>query len=196
MIRLSAHWITWGLLCQKYVSRAMISNCIPQILRDIITYPCLNTYFWHTNPHIQLELFPTNMHNVFFHDLFCCDYTFTFLGFLVINFLYSSNLLRWQWGNCVIASLRWVMHICVGNLIIIGSDNGLLLGWHQAIIWTDARILFFWTPRNKHQWNFNQNAYNLIQENPFKMSSGKWQPFCPNNLWTSVPEAWISSYIP
>ena len=33
------------------------------------------------------------------------------------------------------------MHICVGNLTIIGSDNGLLPGQRQAIIWTNAGIL-------------------------------------------------------
>ena len=32
-------------------------------------------------------------------------------------------------------------HICVGNLTIIGSDNGLLPGRHQAIIWTNGGIL-------------------------------------------------------
>ena len=32
-------------------------------------------------------------------------------------------------------------HICVGNLTIIGSDNGLSPGWRQAIIWTNAGIL-------------------------------------------------------
>ena len=30
---------------------------------------------------------------------------------------------------------------CVGNLTIIGSDNGLSPGRHQAIIWTNAGIL-------------------------------------------------------
>ena len=33
-----------------------------------------------------------------------------------------------------------VTHICVGKLTIIGSDNGLSLGRHQAIIWTNAGI--------------------------------------------------------
>ena len=33
------------------------------------------------------------------------------------------------------------MHICVGILTIIGSDNGLLPGRHQASIWTNAGIL-------------------------------------------------------
>ena len=34
-----------------------------------------------------------------------------------------------------------VTHICVGNLTISGSDNGLLSGRRQAIIWTNAGIL-------------------------------------------------------
>ena len=34
-----------------------------------------------------------------------------------------------------------MMHICVGNLTIIASDNGLSPGQCQAIIWTDAGIL-------------------------------------------------------
>ena len=32
-------------------------------------------------------------------------------------------------------------HICVGNLTIIGSDNGLSPGRRQAITWTNAGIL-------------------------------------------------------
>ena len=36
-------------------------------------------------------------------------------------------------------------HTCVGNLAIIGSDNGLSPGWHQAIILTNAEILIFRT---------------------------------------------------
>ena len=32
-------------------------------------------------------------------------------------------------------------HVCVSKLTIIGSDNGLLPGWRQAIIWTNAGIL-------------------------------------------------------
>ena len=34
------------------------------------------------------------------------------------------------------------MHICISKLTIIGSDNGLSPGRHQAIIWTNAGILF------------------------------------------------------
>ena len=34
-----------------------------------------------------------------------------------------------------------VTHICVSKLTIIGSDNGLSPGRHEAIIWTNAGIL-------------------------------------------------------
>ena len=34
-----------------------------------------------------------------------------------------------------------VTHICVGNLTIIGPDNGLSPGRRQAIIWTNVGIL-------------------------------------------------------
>ena len=39
--------------------------------------------------------------------------------------------------------IHWglVMHICISKLATIGSDNGFSPGWHQAIIWADARIL-------------------------------------------------------
>ena len=33
------------------------------------------------------------------------------------------------------------MQICIGKLAIIGSDNGLLAGRRQAIIWTNAGML-------------------------------------------------------
>ena len=33
------------------------------------------------------------------------------------------------------------MHICVGKLTIIVSDDGLSPGWHQGIIWTNAGML-------------------------------------------------------
>ena len=36
-----------------------------------------------------------------------------------------------------------VTHICISTTTITGSDNGLLPGWCQAIIWTNAGIL--WT---------------------------------------------------
>ena len=67
------------------------------------------------------------------------------------------------------------MHICVSELAIIGSDNGLsphrrqAIIWTndewQAIIWTHAEILWIGLLKNKFLWNFDQNFYNFILEN-------------------------------
>ena len=71
-----------------------------------------------------------------------------------------------------------VTHTCVGNLTIIGPDNGLSPGRHQAIIWTNPGTLM-----NKLQWNFNRYSNIFIQENAFEnvvceMASILPQPQC------------------
>ena len=43
--------------------------------------------------------------------------------------------------QCCLSSSLLLIHICIGNLTIIGSDNGLSPGRRQAIIWTNAGIL-------------------------------------------------------
>ena len=70
-----------------------------------------------------------------------------------------------------------VTHICVGNLTIIGSDNGLSPGRRQAIIWTNAGILLI------GPWGTNFSDILIgIQTFSFKkllvkMSSAKWRLF-------------------
>ena len=53
----------------------------------------------------------------------------------IAEYIYSNMI------KIFLTHLGWVTHICVGNLIITGSDNGLLLGRRQAIISTSAGIL-------------------------------------------------------
>ena len=71
-----------------------------------------------------------------------------------------------------------VTHICVGNLTIIGSDNGLSPGRRQAIIWTNAGILLIGHLRT----NFSEILIEIqtfsYKKMHLKMSSGKWRPFC------------------
>ena len=71
-----------------------------------------------------------------------------------------------------------VTHICVGNLTIIDSDNGLSPGRHQAIIWTNARVLLI-GPLGT---NFSEILIEIqtfsFRKNPLKVSSAKWRPFC------------------
>ena len=78
---------------------------------------------------------------------------------------FSVNVYQLQ-SQGVLTHWGRVMHICVGNLTTIGSDNGLSPGRHQAIIWTNAGILLAGLVEKKLQWNFNQNPF--IHENVFE----------------------------
>ena len=81
-----------------------------------------------------------------------------------------------------------VTHICVSKLTIIGSDNGLLPGRHQAIIWTKAGI---WSIEPLGT-NFNRNSNIFIQENAFEsvvceMAAMLSRPQCVNHtIITSI----------
>ena len=70
-----------------------------------------------------------------------------------------------------------VTHICVSEIIIIGSDNGLSPSWRQAIIWTNAEILLI----GPLGINFSEILIeiNTISFNKMhlKMSSAKWRLF-------------------
>ena len=68
-------------------------------------------------------------------------------------------------------------HICVGNLTIIASDNGLLSGRRQAIIWTNVGILSI-GPLGT---NSNEISIEIlsfpVKKMRLKVSSAKWRPF-------------------
>ena len=69
-------------------------------------------------------------------------------------------------------------HVCVGNLIIIGSDNGLSPGRHQAITWTNVGILLIGplgTIFSEMLIEIHTFSFKKIH---LKMWSGKWRPFC------------------
>ena len=63
--------------------------------------------------------------------------------------------------------------MCVGNLTIIGSDNGLSPGRPQAIIWTNDGILLIGPLRT----NFSEILIEMqtfsFKKTDLKMSSGK-----------------------
>ena len=71
-----------------------------------------------------------------------------------------------------------VTHICVGKLIIIGSDNCLSPDRQQAIVWTNVRLLSIGPLRTY----FNENLIKIQQFSLKKMhvkrSSAKWRPSC------------------
>ena len=99
------------------------------------------------------------------------------------------------WTNLDSSLTHWgrVTHICVGNLTIIGSDNGLSPERCQAINWTNAAVLLI-GPKGT---NFNQ-ILNEIHIFSFKkmhlnVSSVKRRPFSlglnvlPHLPWTKWP---------
>ena len=71
-----------------------------------------------------------------------------------------------------------VTNICVGNLTIIGSDDGLSPGRRQAIIRTNAGILLI-GPLGT---NFSDILAEIItfsfKKMYLKVSSAQWRPFC------------------
>ena len=72
-----------------------------------------------------------------------------------------------------------VTHICVSKLTIIGSDNALLSGRRQAIIWTNAGILLIRTLGT----NFSEilgeiHSFSIsFSKMHLQMSSAKWRLF-------------------
>ena len=71
-----------------------------------------------------------------------------------------------------------VTHICVFNLTIISSDNGLSPGRRQAIIRANAGILLI----GPLGINFSGILFGIqafsFKKMHVKMSSAKWRPFC------------------
>ena len=79
---------------------------------------------------------------------------------------------------CTLTHWGRVTHICVSKQTIIGSDNGLSPGRRQAIIWTNAEILLTGPLRTNFSEIFTEIQKFSFKKMHFKMSSGKWRPFC------------------
>ena len=84
-----------------------------------------------------------------------------------------------------------MMHICIGKLTVIGSDNDLLPGQCQAIVWTNVGILLIQTLETNFSEILNEIHTFSFKKVNLKMSSAKWQPSClglnvlihPYQLW-------------
>ena len=110
-------------------------------------------------------------------------------------------IIKWIWKRSLLTHMaripckvqlhlaHWgrMTHICVGELAIFGSDNGLSPGRRQAIIWTNAGILSI-GPLGT---NFSKILIEMqtfsFKKTHLKMSSGKKsailsRPQCVNGL--------------
>ena len=84
--------------------------------------------------------------------------------------LMATQIWLTHWGR--------VMHLCIGKLTIIGSDNSLSPGWRQANIWTNAGILSIDPLGTNVRETLIKNYIFSFKKMYLKMSSGKWRPFC------------------
>ena len=108
--------------------------------------------------------------------------TWSFSVFFAVNLekTVTSRSLGTLRRSCDATLTHWgrVTHICVGNLTIIGSDNGLSPGRRQAIIWTNAGLLL----SGPLGINFSEILIEILtfsfKKMHLKMSSGKWRPSC------------------
>ena len=111
--------------------------------------------------------------------IYCRQYNFLFNKQLELLRLKTTLCMTYEitFGNHL---THWgrLTHICVGDLTIIGSGNGLASGRRQAITWTNVGILLF-GPLGS---NFSEMLIEIhtfsFKKIHLKMSSGKWRPFC------------------
>ena len=103
-------------------------------------------------------------------------------NFHEISLLVCFIILLSHWGR--------VTHICVIKLTIIGSDNCLLPGRRQAIIWTNAGILLIGPLRTNLIEILIEIQTFSFKKMHLKMSSVKWRPFCLGlNVLMSMPSS-------
>ena len=145
---------------------------------------------------LNLLVFPVEWNELFaWLTLYNLKCIYDFLCSLLISYKPRTNIIVCLSIIIRILSTHWgrVTHICVSKLTIIGSDNGLLPGWRQAIIWTNAGVLLIgplWT-------NFSEILIKILtfsfKKMRLKVSSVKWRPFC---LGLNVLNVWHVHGIP
>ena len=117
---------------------------------------------------------------------------------LYYNWKYPTNAAFSLVCNRSTPLIHWgrLMHICISKVTIIGSDNVLGAWSAPSHYLNQCWDIFHWTHENKFQWNFNQNSYIFIQENPFenivcKMAAILSRPQCVKapflkSLWLAL----------
>ena len=73
-------------------------------------------------------------------------------------------------------------HICVGNLTIIGSDNGLSPGRCQTIIRTNVGMLLIGPWRTNFSEVLTEIYTSSLKKMHLKTSSEQWQPFAAASM--------------
>ena len=133
--------------------------------------PCRLVIIWSNAGILLIGPLVTNFNEILLEICaFCFNKTYLqFSSGKLPPFCLGLNVLT-HWGR--------VTHICVGNLTLIGSDNGLSPDRRQAIIWTNAGKLSI-GPLGT---NFSEILIEILTYSFKKMrlnvSSAKWRPYC------------------
>ena len=136
----------------KYICALVGIIIAPSLLGNLLFQFRLKIYF-------DIQLTENDLESYLF--CLCCWCRFP-------NVQYFNELTLW--GR--------VTHICVGNLTIIGSDNGLSPGRRQAIIWIHAGILLIGPLGTKLSEILIEIHAFSFKKMHLKTSSGKWPPSC------------------
>ena len=96
----------------------------------------------------------------------------------IVSFNVCARYFVWNFKGTLLTHWGGVTHICVGNLTIIGWENGLSSGRCQAIIWTNAGILLIGLSGTNFSEIFAEIITFSLKKMYLKVSSGKWHPFC------------------
>ena len=101
----------------------------------------------------------------------------SFIGWDIAQPQIEKGTMKWRM-NSTLTHWGRVTHICVSDRTSIGSDNGLSPGRRQAIIRTNAGILFI-RPLGT---NFSEFLVEILifsfKKMRLKVSSAKRRPFC------------------
>ena len=176
------HWnrnpilVCWHFCCLVIVIIHFIINA--DIIHYSFHYQCNYQYHHHHN-HNHHSYYIIISIIMYYHSHYHYNYFLIYMTFNSKNYISITKWWYLVWKRTDVLT-HWgrVTHICVGNLTIIGSDNGLSPGRRQTITWTNVGILLI-GPLGT---NFSEM---LIEIHTFsfkkiysKMSSGKWRLFC------------------
>ena len=151
----------------SYVKKASNNNTVIVYIINCICIQ-LSIFLWH----MPLVLYPTNgisfmINNRNQVDIQCC---MTRLEHSLWKHPLSGEFVLTHWGR--------ETHIWVSKLTMIGSDNGLLPGGCQAIIWTNAEILLI----GHMGTNFSETLIEIytfsFKKMHFKISFADWWIWC------------------
>ena len=144
-------------------------------LRPETKYPLICNVAWNVNPLTAQNAW---RHNQVIVSILAADALALKHRVIDIHNADAMSVAQCEFQKECLTHWGRVTHICVSNLTIIGSDNGLLPSQRQAIIWTNAGILLIGTLGT----NFSEILIEIHTFSNKKMhlqlSSGKCRPFC------------------